>query len=35
LYNFPRVRGLYLLVEGQIPGEQHADGFVFEKKLLK
>ena len=35
LYNFPRVRDLYLLVEGQIPGEQHADGFVFEKKLLK
>jgi len=35
LYNFPKVRDLYLLVEGQIPGEQHADGFVFEKKLLK
>lgn len=35
LYNFPKVRDLYLLVEGQIPGQQHADGFVFEKKLLK
>ena len=35
LYNFPKVRDLYLLVEGQIPGERHADGFVFEKKLLK
>jgi hypothetical protein len=35
LYNFPAVRNLHLLVEGQIPGEQHADGFVFEKKLLK
>jgi hypothetical protein len=35
LYNFPKVRDLYLLVEGQIPGDQYADGFVFEKKLLK
>jgi hypothetical protein len=35
LFNFPSVRDLYLLVEGQIPGEQYADGFVFEKKLLK
>jgi hypothetical protein len=35
LYNFPSVRDLYLLVEGQIPGEQYADGFVFKKKLLK
>jgi hypothetical protein len=35
LYNFPGIRDLYLLVEGQIPGEQYADGFVFEKKLLK
>jgi hypothetical protein len=35
LFNFPKVRDLYLLVEGQIPGEQHADGFVFQKKLLK
>jgi len=35
LYNFPKVRDLYLLVDGQIPGEQHADGFVFDKKLLK
>ena len=35
LYNFPAVRDLHLLVEGQIPGEQYADGFVFEKKLLK
>ena len=35
LYNFPKIRDLYLLVEGQIPGEQYADGFVFEKKLLK
>ena len=35
LFNFPAVRDLHLLVEGQIPGEQYADGFVFEKKLLK
>ena len=35
LYNFPRVRDLYLLVEGQIPGERYVDGFVFEKKLLQ
>jgi hypothetical protein len=35
LYNFPKVRVLYVLVEGQIPGEQYADGFVFQKKLLK
>ena len=35
LFNFPAVRDLHLLVEGQIPGEQFADGFVFEKKLLK
>jgi hypothetical protein len=35
LYNFPKVRDLYLLVDGQIPGERHADGFVFDKKLLK
>jgi len=35
LYNFPKVRDLYLLVDGQIPGEQYADGFVFDKKLLK
>jgi hypothetical protein len=35
LYNFPKVRDLFLLVEGQIPGEQYADGFVFQKKLLK
>jgi hypothetical protein len=35
LFNFPSVRDLYLLVEGQIPGEKYADGFVFEKKLLR
>ena len=35
LYNFPHVKRLYLLVEGQIPGERYADGFTFEKKLLK
>ena len=35
LYNFPAVRKLFLLVEGQIPGEHHADGFAFQKKLLK
>lgn len=35
LYNFPRVKRLYLLVEGQLPGEHYADGFTFEKKLLK
>ena len=35
LLNFPAVRDLNLLVEGQIPGEQYADGFVFEKKILK
>jgi hypothetical protein len=35
LYNFPKVRALYLLVEGQVPGEQYVDGFVFEKNLLK
>ncbi|UCF99067.1 MAG: GerMN domain-containing protein [Spirochaetaceae bacterium] len=35
LYNFPRVRGLYLLVDGQLPGEQYADGFTIEKKLFK
>ena len=35
LFNFPAVRELHLLVAGQIPGEQYADGFVFEKKLLK
>ena len=35
LYNFPKVRDLYLLVDGQIPGEKYADGFVFDKKLLK
>lgn len=35
LYNFPHVRRLYLLVEGQLPGERYAEGFTFEKKLLK
>ncbi|MCK5008275.1 MAG: GerMN domain-containing protein [Spirochaetales bacterium] len=35
LYNFPHVKRLYLLVEGQLPGEHYADGFTFEKKLLK
>ena len=35
LYNFPQVRSLHLLVEGQLPGEEYADGFAFEKKLLK
>lgn len=35
LYNFPHIKRLYLLVEGQIPGERYADGFTFEKKLLK
>ena len=35
LFNFPTVRDLYLLVEGQIPGERYADGFAFEKKLLR
>jgi len=35
LYNFPHVKRLYLLVEGQLPGEQYAGGFTFEKKLLK
>lgn len=35
LYNFPHVKRLYLLVEGQLPGERYADGFTFEKKLLK
>ena len=35
LFNFPAVRNLHLLVEGQLTGEQYADGFVFEKKLLK
>jgi hypothetical protein len=35
LFNFPHVRRLYLLVEGQLPGERYADGFTFEKKLLK
>lgn len=35
LYNFPHVKRLYLLVEGQLPGEQYADGFTFEKKILK
>ena len=35
LYNFPHVRQLHLLVEGQEPGERHADGFSFDKKLLK
>jgi hypothetical protein len=35
LFNFPSIRDLYLLVEGQIPGEKYADGFVFEKKLLR
>jgi len=35
LYNFPHVKRLHLLVEGQIPGERYADGFTFEKKLLK
>ncbi len=35
LYNFPHVKRLYLLVEGQVPGERYADGFASEKKLLK
>ena len=35
LYNFPEVRTLHLLVEGQLPGDQYSDGFVFDKKLLK
>jgi hypothetical protein len=35
LFNFPSIRDLYLLVEGQIPGEKYADGFIFEKKLLR
>ena len=35
LFNFPAVRDLYLLVDGQIPGEQYADGFGFEKKMLR
>ena len=35
LYNFPQIRSLHLLVEGQLPGEEYADGFAFEKKLLK
>jgi hypothetical protein len=35
LYNFPQVRRLHLLVEGQVPGERHPDGFSFDKKLLK
>jgi hypothetical protein len=35
LYNFPHVKRLYLLVEGQLPGEHYADGFTLAKKLLK
>jgi hypothetical protein len=35
LYNFPQVRNLHLLVEGQVPGEQYAEGFHYEKNLLK
>ena len=35
LFNFPHIRRLYLLVEGQVPGDQYADGFDFEKKILK
>ena len=35
LYNFPQVRSLHILVDGQLPGENHADGFVFVKNLLK
>jgi len=35
LFNFPEVRNLYLLVEGQVPGEKYGEGFVFDKKLLK
>jgi hypothetical protein len=35
LYNFPQVRSLHLLVDGQVPGEQYAEGFVFAKNLLK
>jgi hypothetical protein len=35
LYNFPQVRSLHILVDGQLPGVHHAEGFVFAKKLLK
>jgi hypothetical protein len=35
LYNFPHVKRLYLLVEGQLPGEGYADGFTLEKKIIK
>jgi hypothetical protein len=35
LYNFPHVKRLYLLVEGQLPGEDYADGFTLEKKIIK
>ncbi len=35
LYNFPKVRQLFILIEGQLPGEKYADGLVFDKNLLK
>jgi hypothetical protein len=35
LFNFPQIHSLFLLVEGQLPGEQFADGFHYEKKIVK
>lgn len=32
-YNFPRVRQVYLLVEGQLPGAAHDQGFLYKKKF--
>jgi len=32
-FNFPRVRRLYFLVEGQLPGPPHDEGFQYKKKF--
>jgi hypothetical protein len=34
LYNFPRVKKLYVFVEGQLPGEDAEGGIVFAPRLL-
>lgn len=35
LYNFPRIRQLFILVEGQLPGETYVDGLSFDMSMLK